>query len=85
LKKEIEMLKGYEGLIENGQIKWLKEQPNIKSARAILTFLEEDVLIIEKADVVVDADPKLKSLGGSEPQTQDIPHQRHEIVRFICY
>jgi hypothetical protein len=67
------MLKAYEVLIENGQIKWLKEQPNIKSARAILTFLEEDVLIIEKADVVVDADPKLESLGGSEPQAQDIP------------
>jgi hypothetical protein len=67
------MLKAYEVLIENGQIKWLKEQPNVKSARAILTFLKEDVLIIEKADVVVDADPKLESLGGSEPQAQDIP------------
>jgi hypothetical protein len=73
------MLKAYEVVIENGQIKWLKEQPNVKSARAILTFLEEDVLIVEKADVVVDADPTLEALGGSEPQAQDIPRRRYEI------
>jgi hypothetical protein len=73
------MLKAYEVMIENGQIKWLKEQPNVKSARAILTFLEEDVSIVEKADVVIDADLTLEALGGSEPQAQNIPRRRYEI------
>lgn len=70
------MLKAYEVMIENGQIKWLKENPNVKSARAILTFLEEDVLT--KADLV-DNDPRLEELGGSEPQAQDIPRRRYDI------
>lgn len=70
------MLKAYEVMIEDGQIKWLKENPNVKSARAILTFLEEDVLT--KADLV-DNDPRLEELGGSEPQAQDIPRRRYDI------
>lgn len=73
------MLKAYEVMIENGQLKWLKETPNVKSARAILTFLEEDVLSDEKTDLVVDNDPKLEELGGSEPQSQDIPRRRFKI------
>ncbi len=73
------MLKAYEVMIENGQIKWLKEQPNVKSARAILTFLEEDVPAGEQADRLADNDPKLEELGGSEPQAQDIPRRRYDI------
>lgn len=73
------MLKAYEVMIENGQIKWLKEQPNVKSARAILTFLEEDVPTGEKTDILVDNAPKLEELGGSEPQAQDIPRRHYNI------
>lgn len=73
------MLKAYEVMIENGQIKWLKENPNIKSARAILTLLEEDMLTGEKADLLADNEPKLEELGGSEPQSQDIPRRRYNI------
>lgn len=73
------MLKAYEVMIEDGQIKWLKEQPNVKSARAILTFLEEDVPIGEKTEILVDNAPNLEDLGGSEPQAQDIPRRQYNI------
>ncbi len=35
------MLKTYEAIYENGQIKWLAEQPQVSSARIIVTVLEE--------------------------------------------
>jgi len=75
------MLKAYEVMIENGQIKWLKEQPNVKTARAILTLLEEDAPIGERADPIADSEPKLADLGGSEPEAQDIPRRRYDIRR----
>jgi hypothetical protein len=33
------MLKSYEATYENGQIKWLSEQPETTSARIIVTIL----------------------------------------------
>ena len=35
------MLKSYEAIYENGQVKWLAEQPDINTARVIVTVLEE--------------------------------------------
>lgn len=35
------MLKSYEAIYENGQVKWLTEKPEIRSARVIVTVLEE--------------------------------------------
>ncbi len=35
------MLKTYEAMYQNGQIKWLAEDPQVSSARVIVTFLEE--------------------------------------------
>jgi hypothetical protein len=35
------MLKSYEATYENGQITWLSDEPQIKSARLIITVLEE--------------------------------------------
>jgi hypothetical protein len=35
------MLKSYEAIVENGQVKWLTEQPELKSARVIVTILED--------------------------------------------
>jgi hypothetical protein len=35
------MLKSYEALYENGQIKWLREQPDVPSAHLIVTVLED--------------------------------------------
>jgi hypothetical protein len=38
--RKIIMLKSYEAIYENGQFKWLKEQPEVKSPRVIITVLE---------------------------------------------
>jgi hypothetical protein len=76
---EMMMLKTYEVIIENGQINWLREQPDVKSARAIITFLEEEAATDKIPNLLVDIDPKLKELGGSEPQVQDIPRRRFDI------
>jgi hypothetical protein len=35
------MLKSYEAIYENGQVKWLEEAPQIDNARIIITVLEE--------------------------------------------
>jgi hypothetical protein len=35
------MLKSYEAIYENGQVKWLGESPMVQSARLIVTVLEE--------------------------------------------
>jgi hypothetical protein len=37
------MLKSYEAIYENGQIAWLSEQPQVSSARIIVTILAEEV------------------------------------------
>jgi hypothetical protein len=73
------MLKSYEAIFENGQVKWLTEQPELKSARVIITILEETVLAAEGAESLVDRGLRLEELGGSEPQVQDIPRRRYDI------
>jgi hypothetical protein len=35
------MLKTYEAMLNHGQVQWLYEQPNIESARIIVTIMEE--------------------------------------------
>ncbi len=35
------MLKSYEAIYENGHLTWLTEQPEVTSARVIITVLEE--------------------------------------------
>ncbi|MBD2502921.1 hypothetical protein [Anabaena azotica] len=35
------MLKSYEAIYENGKIKWISEQPQVNTARVIVTFIEE--------------------------------------------
>lgn len=69
------MLKSYEAIFENGQVKWLTEQPELKSARVIITILEETVLADEGAESLTDRGLRLEELGGSEPQVQDIPRR----------
>lgn len=43
------MLKSYEAVYEDGQFKWLSESPSVRSARVIVTVVEE-----------VDASPPAK-------------------------
>lgn len=40
------MLKSYEAIYENGQVTWLAEQPQVSSARVIVTILSEDTSIV---------------------------------------
>ena len=35
------MLKSYEAIYENGQVKWLADRPEVLSARVVVTVLEE--------------------------------------------
>ncbi|MBD2330046.1 hypothetical protein [Alkalinema sp. FACHB-956] len=42
------MLKSYEAIYENGQVVWLDEQPEVQSARLIVTVLESSVPISGK-------------------------------------
>ncbi|MBD2579210.1 hypothetical protein [Oscillatoria sp. FACHB-1406] len=37
------MLKSYEAIYENGEVKWLDEKPTVETARLIITVLEEKV------------------------------------------
>ena len=39
------MLKSYEAIYENGQVKWLKDEPQINSARVIITIVEESSVV----------------------------------------
>jgi hypothetical protein len=68
------MLKSYEAIYEHGQVRWLEEQPPIRSARIIVTILEE---------TVPDESPHpeaslLATLGGSQPGLQPIPRRRYD-------
>jgi hypothetical protein len=35
------MLKSYEAIYEGGQVRWLSDQPQVTSARVIVTIIEE--------------------------------------------
>jgi hypothetical protein len=42
------MLKSYEATMENGQINWLTEKPEVSSARVIVTVLVDDIVPVVK-------------------------------------
>jgi hypothetical protein len=56
------MLKSYEAIYENGQVKWLTERPAIKTARIIVTILEEPVPIQRRSPPASIAG-KAKTIG----------------------
>lgn len=39
------MLRSYEAIYKDGQLKWLAEQPQISSARVIITILEDTTAV----------------------------------------
>lgn len=57
------MLKSYEAIYENGQVKWLGEQPTVQSARLIVTVLEETVLPVKRRTFPTDLAGKVEILG----------------------
>ena len=80
------MLKTYEAIIQDGQVKWLAEQPEFKSARILITVVEDltsksSVKGLSKAQVEVKT---LLELAGSEPDAKDIPRQRQLRPYALC-
>ena len=57
------MLKSYEAIYENGQVTWLAEQPQVASARIIVTILEETQASIKHRSVPASVAGKGKTLG----------------------
>jgi hypothetical protein len=37
------MLQSYEAIIENGQVKWLTDEPKVSKARVIVTILSDPI------------------------------------------
>jgi hypothetical protein len=56
------MLKSYEAVYTNGQVTWLAEQPQVSSARVIVTILSEDTPIKRRIPPVALAG-QVKILG----------------------
>lgn len=75
------MLKSYEAIYENGQVKWLAEQPAIKTARIIVTILEETAPTQRRTPSVSIAG-KAKTIGDlitpivSEEDWECLKHDR---------
>jgi hypothetical protein len=57
------MLKSYEATYDNWQITWLSDQPQLKSARIIVTVLEETTPQIKRHFPVVDMVGRVTILG----------------------
>jgi hypothetical protein len=57
------MLKSYEAIYENGQVKWLDEQPTVESARLIVTVLEEKTMPVKRRIFPTDMAGKVEILG----------------------
>lgn len=68
------MLKSYEAIYEDGQVKWLDPPPLIASARIIITVLAEVPGVTSEPSVL--AASQLANLGGSQPDLQPIPRRR---------
>ena len=72
------MLKTYEAIIQDGQVKWLAENPNIRSGRVFITVLDDRSTSINTA-INSSSKQDLLNLFGAEPDAQDIPRRRVEI------
>ena len=70
------MLRTYEAIIQDGQVKWLAEKPDIKSGRVFITVLEDRSMGNPKINDSLKQD--LLNLFGAEPDAQEIPRRRME-------
>ena len=76
------MLKTYEAIIQDGQVKWLAEQPEFTSARILITVVEDltsesTIKELGKAQIAAKA---LSELAGTEPDAKNIPRRRFPIA-----
>jgi hypothetical protein len=58
------MLKSYEAIMENGQLKWLTDEPKPSSARVIITILEDTTPSLKRRTPPVSIAGKGKTLGN---------------------
>ncbi|AFZ31357.1 hypothetical protein Glo7428_2857 [Gloeocapsa sp. PCC 7428] len=57
------MLKSYEATIENGQLKWLGDEPKLSSARVIVTILEDTTPRVKRRTPPASIAGKGETLG----------------------
>lgn len=57
------MLKSYEAMMENGQLKWLTDEPKPSSARVIITILEDTTSSVKRRTPPVSIAGKGKTLS----------------------
>lgn len=57
------MFKSYEAIIENGQVKWLADEPSISNARVIVTVLEDTTPTVRRRTPPASIAGKGKTLG----------------------
>ncbi|MBD2345079.1 hypothetical protein [Anabaena subtropica] len=57
------MLKSYEAIYENGQVKSISEQPQVNTARVIVTFIEETLPSKKRRTAPESIAGKGKTLG----------------------
>ncbi|WP_414561865.1 MULTISPECIES: hypothetical protein [unclassified Anabaena] len=58
------MLKSYEAIYENGQIKWVSEQPQVNADRVIVTYIEETFPSKKRGTPPASIAGKGKTLGN---------------------
>ena len=68
------MLKTYEAIIQDGQVKWLAEKPDIRSGRVFITVLEDRSMVTPTISAAINNSLKqdLLNLFGAEPDAQKI-------------
>jgi len=57
------MLKSYEATLENGQLKWLVDEPKLSSARVIVTILEDTTPRVKRRTPPASIAGKGETLG----------------------
>jgi hypothetical protein len=67
------MLKTYEAIYQKGQLQWLSDQPEVESARILVTVVEELEFQSSGLTKAQRAARALAELGGTEPDLEDIP------------
>ncbi|NET60968.1 MAG: hypothetical protein F6K47_34010 [Symploca sp. SIO2E6] len=80
------MLQSYEAIIENGQLQWLRDQPQISKARVIVTILSETQPQLSYRTPSIAIAGKGKTLGdvvSSFVQEQDTEQSILEILAKI--
>lgn len=76
------MLKTYEAIIQDGQVKWLSEQPEFESARILITVVEELTSESTPKEFTKAQLPSkaLVESGGTEPDAKSVPRRRFPIA-----